>query len=66
MRVRNAVRLDEAFLWSFGTFSVPAHLWQAMSRYAPWIEPAVLNSSSTVSPEVRRPGSNKIMTLGGD
>ena len=43
VRVRNAVRLDEAFLWSFGTFSVPAHLWQAMSRYAPWIEPAVLN-----------------------
>ena len=25
-----------------------------------------LDSSSTVSPEVRRPGSNKIMTLGGD
>ena len=38
-----AARLDDAFLWSFGTFSVPTHLWQAMSRYAPWIEPAVLN-----------------------
>ena len=25
-----------------------------------------LDSSSTVSPEVRRPGSNKINTLGGD
>ena len=25
-----------------------------------------LGSSSTVSPEVRRPGSNKIMTLGGN
>ena len=34
---------DEAFLWSFGTFSVPVNLWQAMSRYAAWIEPAVLN-----------------------
>ena len=43
VRIRDTVRLDEAFLWSFGTFSVPAHLWQAMSRYAPWIEPAVLN-----------------------
>ena len=27
---------------------------------------AVFDSSSTVSPEVRRPGSNKIKTLGGD
>ena len=43
VRVSGTVRLDEAFLWSFGTFSVPVHLWQAMSRYAPWIEPAVLN-----------------------
>ena len=43
VRIRDNVRLDEAFLWSFGTFSVPLNLWQAMSRYAPWIEPAVLN-----------------------
>ena len=38
-----ATASDEAFLWSFGTLSVPATLWQAMGRYAPWIEPAVLN-----------------------
>ena len=43
VRTVQAVRLDDAFLWSFGTFSVPTHLWQAMSRYAPWIEPAILN-----------------------
>ena len=43
VRTGQAARLDDAFLWSFGTFSVPTHLWQAMSRYAPWIEPAVLN-----------------------
>ena len=43
MRTGQAARLDDAFLWSFGTFSVPTHLWQAMSRYAPWIEPAILN-----------------------
>ena len=42
IRLSDAVRLDEAFLWSFGTFSVPVNLWQAMSRFAPWIEPAVL------------------------
>ena len=34
-------RIDEAFLWSFGGFSLPHTLWQAMSRYAPWIEPAI-------------------------
>jgi len=43
VRIRNEVRLDEAFLWSFGTLSMPTNLWQAMGRYAPWIEPAVLN-----------------------
>jgi len=43
VRLRDSLRLDESFLWSFGTFSVPVNLWQAMSRYAPWIEPAILN-----------------------
>lgn len=43
VRLRDSLRLDESFLWSFGTFSVPLNLWQAMSRYAPWIEPAILN-----------------------
>ena len=43
VRIRDNVRVDEAFLWSFGTFSVPVSLWQTMSRYAAWIEPAVLN-----------------------
>ena len=43
VRTGEVARLDDAFLWSFGTFSVPTHLWQAMSRYAPWIEPAVLS-----------------------
>ena len=48
VRVSARVRLDEAFLWSFGTLSVPVHLWQAMSRHAPWIEPAVLNEWVTI------------------
>ena len=43
VRLRDDVRIDEPFLWSFGSFFVPVHLWQAMSRYAPWIEPAVLS-----------------------
>ena len=43
VRVKNSVSIDEAFLWSFGSFSVPRNLWQAMGRYAAWLEPAVLN-----------------------
>ena len=35
--------LDGPFLRSFGRLLVPRHLWQAMSRYAAWIEPALLN-----------------------
>ena len=42
------VRIDAAFLWSFGSFRVPGHLWQAMGRYAPWIEPAVLGEWTAV------------------
>ena len=37
------VSIDEEFLSSFGSFSVPRNLWQAMGRYAAWLEPAVLN-----------------------
>lgn len=43
VRVKHSVSIDEAFLWWFGSFSVPRNLWQAMSRYAAWLEPAVLN-----------------------
>ena len=43
VRVKNSVSIDEAFLWSFGSFSVPRNLWHAMGRYAAWLEPAVLN-----------------------
>lgn len=35
--------LDAPFLGSFGRMLVPRYLWQAMGRYAAWIEPALLN-----------------------
>ena len=35
-------RLDAAYLWSFGSFFVPRHLWRAFQRYNVWIEPALL------------------------
>ncbi|HEV8078014.1 MAG TPA: HNH endonuclease domain-containing protein, partial [Marinobacter sp.] len=36
-------RLDKATLSRFGTFRVPSFLWDAFSRYACWIEPAIVN-----------------------
>ena len=35
-------RLDAPYLWSFGDFSVPRHLWRALQRYNVWIEPALI------------------------
>ena len=35
-------RLDAPYLWSFGTFSLPRHLWRAFQRYNVWIEPALV------------------------
>ena len=34
--------LSPDYLRSFGTLSVPVHLWRAMQRYAVWIEPALV------------------------
>ncbi len=36
------VTLDEAYLRSFGTVSLPLVIWQAVSRYGTWIEPAIV------------------------
>ena len=37
------LRLDAPYLWSFGSFSVPRHLWRAFQRYNVWIEPALVS-----------------------
>ena len=36
------LRLDAPYLWSFGRFVVPRHLWRAFQRYNVWIEPAIV------------------------
>jgi len=33
------LKLDEATLWSYGTLTVPFHLWRAFRKWGPWIEP---------------------------
>lgn len=37
------VRLDRDTLRQFGVFRVPATLWDTFSRYACWVEPAIVN-----------------------
>src|SRR5947207_14809943 len=40
------VRLEEAYLSSFGELLVPDHLWRAFQRFDVWIEPALVNEWS--------------------
>ena len=41
-RAPDRLVLDPATLRSFGTLNVPLHLWRALSRFATWIEPALV------------------------
>jgi SAM-dependent methyltransferase len=43
MHLRDTVRLDLDFLQFMGTFRVPREMWEAMTRYACWLEPAILD-----------------------
>jgi hypothetical protein len=56
---RTSVHLDRSFLASFGTLIVPEFIWNAMTRNAIWIEPAVLSEwiglMSRYEPEAQRP-----------
>ncbi len=44
---RGSITLSKAFLLEFGTFRIPAPLWQTLGQYACWLEPAnaAVNSS---------------------
>lgn len=43
-RLRNVpVRLDRETLLRFGVFHIPSHIWDCASRYACWLEPAIIN-----------------------
>ncbi|MGY0714692.1 methyltransferase domain-containing protein [Azospirillum argentinense] len=41
-RTGNALVVDAPFLWSFGRFRIPTHVWRALTRMNAWIEPALL------------------------
>lgn len=38
----NDISLDLDFLAKFGLFKIPRYIWESMSRYACWIEPAIV------------------------
>jgi SAM-dependent methyltransferase len=40
-RLRGALALDVDTLSAFGTLTVPGHVWRAMQRLGPWIEPVL-------------------------
>ncbi len=42
-RATDTMSLDKESLSAYGTFQVPAHLWDAMTSYACWIEPAIVS-----------------------
>jgi SAM-dependent methyltransferase len=58
-RSQSSLLLDRACLEAFGSFIVPEFLWQAMTRNAIWIEPAVLSEwialMSRYEPDAQRP-----------
>jgi hypothetical protein len=43
VQLKSSIRLDFDFFTKFGTFKVPRNIWDAMIRYACWIEPAILS-----------------------
>jgi SAM-dependent methyltransferase len=40
------VTLSRSYLHGFGTFRIPAQLWQTLGQYACWLEPAILREWS--------------------
>ena len=42
MRRSDQVRLDQAYLFSFGEMLVPRHFWRALQRFDVWVEPALV------------------------
>ena len=38
----SSLRIDDPFLWSFGTFRVPLPIWDALRHYNVWVEPVLV------------------------
>lgn len=55
------VRLDLECLSSFGTFKIPRNIWENLSRYACWIEPAIINEWCGLMKDYDSKAGNKRM-----
>jgi SAM-dependent methyltransferase len=45
------IRIDEAYLATFGEMLIPTHLWRALQRFDVWIEPALITEWARLSKE---------------
>ena len=43
VHISDSVQLNQAFFEKFGTIKIPLNLWDSLSRYACWVEPAIIN-----------------------
>jgi SAM-dependent methyltransferase len=46
---RQSITLSKSYLLSFGTFRIPARIWQTLGQYACWLEPAILREWAGLS-----------------
>ncbi len=42
-RPTGELAVDEAFLWTFGAFSVPGPVWRSLQRLGAWVEPVLVS-----------------------
>lgn len=47
-RPKTDLRLDFGFLSSLGKFYVPVHVWDSLTQFSVWIEPALINEWSSL------------------
>lgn len=57
---KNNIKLDHQELARFGTFQVPVSLWEAMTRYACWLDPAIINQWSSLMSNYDRKIGRKV------
>ena len=48
-RLTGELMVDEAFLWTFGTFGVPGPVWRSLQRLGAWVEPVLVSEWTRLS-----------------
>jgi SAM-dependent methyltransferase len=42
IRAQSTLTIDDQLLWSYGSFTLPRHIWLSMMRFSAWLEPAII------------------------